>query len=222
MNKYAVLAVVALVALVADHTTKYLAVAKLTHALEGREGTMARLKAFVTERNLDNDPHSPEGQYRIGPEHRLLDNYWHFRYVENPGAAWGLFAELPEKLRRRFFDVVSIIALVFLMAMYRRLETSQRVLQIALAMVMGGALGNYLDRLMRGYVIDFIDWHWRNQPGLRWPTFNVADAAICVGVAIMIVDSIIVGRREAKARAQAAQTSEPAADASSEPRSSSA
>ena len=54
----------------------------------------------------------------------------------------------------------------------------------------GGALGNFLDRLVRGYVIDFIDWHWRNQPGMRWPTFNVADAAICVGVALMLLDSL--------------------------------
>jgi signal peptidase II len=47
---------------------------------------------------------------------------------------------------------------------------------------------------VRGYVIDFIDWHWRNQPGMRWPTFNVADAAICVGVAFMLLDSLRVRR----------------------------
>jgi signal peptidase II len=116
--------------------------------------------------------------------------------VENPGAAWGLFANLPDTARRIFFHVVSLAALAFIFAMYVRLEPGQRLVSVALSLVAGGALGNFMDRLARGYVIDFIDWHWRNQPGMRWPTFNVADAAICVGVALMLVDSLRMRRSE--------------------------
>jgi len=56
--------------------------------------------------------------------------------------------------------------------------------------VLGGAVGNYLDRLARNYVIDFIDWHWREAPNLHWPTFNLADSAISVGVVLMLADTL--------------------------------
>jgi signal peptidase II len=54
-------------------------------------------------------------------------------------------------------------------------------------MVLTGAWGNYLDRLVRGYVVDFVDWHWWNRPDLYWPTFNVADSLIVVGVALLLL-----------------------------------
>jgi signal peptidase II len=65
-----------------------------------------------------------------------------------------------------------------------------------------------VDRLVRGYVIDFIDWHWRNQPGMHWPTFNVADAAICVGVGLLLLDSLRA-RRPESAPAPLAEGSHP-------------
>jgi signal peptidase II len=204
MSKYSLLVIVALTTLLADQVTKYLAVSRLTTALAGRSGLVSRLSGFVSQKNLDDDPHEDEGVYRVAPAHPVLERYWHFRYVENPGAAWGLFSDLPDALRRRFFDFVSVVALAFLISMYRKLSGEQRGLQLALALVMGGALGNYLDRLLRGYVIDFVDWHWRNQPGLRWPTFNVADAAICVGVAMMLFDSLLLSRRMAMAPVETA------------------
>jgi signal peptidase II len=189
------LVLVALTTLAADQVTKYLAVANLTDALDGRTG-LARVGAYFSEQNLDNSPPAEGGRYRATRPHRFIEDYWHFRYVENPGAAWGMFGNLPEGVRRIFFHVVSLAALGFIFAMYLRLEPGQRLVRVALALVAGGALGNFMDRLVRGYVIDFIDWHWRNQPGMRWPTFNVADAAICVGVALMLLDSLRVRRAE--------------------------
>ena len=156
--------------------------------MDGRQG-MARVSAFLQERNLDNDPPTEGARRRNTRPHRFVEDYWHFRYVENPGAAWGLFGNLPDGARQTFFHVVSLAALAFIISMYVKLEPGQRAVRLALALVAGGALGNFLDRLMRGYVIDFVDWHWRNQPGMRWPTFNVADAAICVGVGLMLLDS---------------------------------
>jgi signal peptidase II len=206
-NPLRLLVLVALTTLAADQVTKYLAVAKLTDALDGRTG-VARVSGFFSEQNLDNHPATEGGRYRATRPHRFIEDYWHFRYVENPGAAWGMFANLPDGIRRVFFHVVSLAALAFIFAMYLRLEPGQRLVRYALALVAGGALGNFMDRLVRGYVIDFIDWHWRNQPGMRWPTFNVADAAICVGVALMLVDSLRL-RRPAPAAAPLAESPNP-------------
>ncbi|AKF79251.1 peptidase A8 [Myxococcus fulvus 124B02] len=192
------LILVATTVLVADQVTKYLAVSRLTDALDGREG-LARVTGYFTIHNLDNDPPREDGERNVLRPHRFVEDYWHFRYVENPGAAWGMFANLPDSVRRTFFHVVSVAALAFIFLMYRRTPVDQQLARLALALITGGALGNFLDRLIRGYVIDFIDWHWRNQPGMRWPTFNVADAAICVGVAFMLLDSLKVRRPEAVA-----------------------
>jgi signal peptidase II len=194
MKNLRLLVLVALTTLAADQVTKYLAVANLTDALDGRTGLLARVEGFLSEQNLDNHPPAEGGRYRATRPYLLIKDYWHFRYVENPGAAFGLFRNLPETVRRGFFHVVSLAALAFIFAMYVRLEPGQRMVRGALALVAGGALGNFADRLVRGYVIDFIDWHWRNGP--RWPTFNVADVAICVGVALMMVDSLRVRKTE--------------------------
>ncbi|RKH90274.1 signal peptidase II [Corallococcus sp. AB045] len=186
---FRLLLVVVLAVLAADQVTKYLAVSRLTEALDGRSG-LSRVSGFLSEQNLDNDP-PVEGVFRKNTRpYRFIEDYWHFRYVENPGAAWGMFSNLPETARKAFFHVVSLVALGFILTLYRKTEPSQKMVRVALALITGGALGNFVDRLIRGYVIDFIDWHWRNQPGMRWPTFNVADAAICVGVALMLLDSL--------------------------------
>jgi len=195
-NSLRLLVIVALTTLAADQVTKYLAVANLTDALDGRVGLTDRVKGYFSEQNLDNHPRTGGERYYASRPHRFIEDYWHFRYVENPGAAWGMFANLPDTARRVFFHVVSLAALAFIFAMYVRLEPGQRLVSVALSLVAGGALGNFMDRLARGYVIDFIDWHWRNQPGMRWPTFNVADAAICVGVAFMLLDSLRMRRSE--------------------------
>ena len=187
------LILVAITVLAADQVTKYLAVSRLTNALDGREG-LSRVAGYFTEQNLDNNPPPEDGKFWVSRPHRFIEDYWHFRYVENPGAAWGMFASLPDVARRVFFHVVSVVALGFIFMMYRRTEPDQQLVRLALALITGGALGNFMDRLLRGYVIDFIDWHWRNQPGMRWPTFNVADAAIVVGVAFMLLDSLKVRR----------------------------
>lgn len=202
MKNLRLLVLVALSTLAADQVTKYLAVSNLTDALDGRTG-LARVTGFFSEQNLDNQPPTEGGRYHATRPYRFIEDYWHFRYVENPGAAWGLLSNLPEGARRAFFQVVSVAALAFIFAMYLRLDAGQLMVRGALALVAGGALGNFLDRLVRGYVIDFIDWHWRNQPGMRWPTFNVADSAICVGVALMLVDSLRVRRMEPAAPALA-------------------
>lgn len=191
MHRFRVLILVGLATLAADQVTKYLAVAHLTEALDGRTG-VARVEGFLSERNLDNYPPQAGVRSLATRPHRFIEDYWHFRYVENPGAAWGFLGNLPDSVRRPFFHLMSLVAFGFICFMYVRLTPEQRGLRWALALISGGALGNFVDRLLRGYVIDFIDWHWRNQPGMRWPTFNVADVAICVGVGLLVLDSLRV------------------------------
>ena len=183
--------------LLLDPGSKYLAVSRLTVALGARSG-LSRVQGFLTEKNLDNEPRERGRSSRVRAPYRVVQDYWHFRYVENPGAAWGLFGSLPEGFRRPFFHLVSLAALGFILVMFRRLKPEQGMERLALALVAGGALGNFVDRLLRGYVIDFIDWHWRNRPGMHWPTFNVADAAICVGVALMLLDGLRMRRGTAE------------------------
>jgi signal peptidase II len=109
--------------------------------------------------------------------------------AKNRGGAWGLLQTTSENVRRPFFLLVSVAAIAFIMTLYRRLLPRQRALKWGLPLVLGGALGNVLDRIRYGHVIDFIDVHvvYRNIER-HWPTFNVADIAICVGVGLMAID----------------------------------
>jgi lipoprotein signal peptidase len=120
-------------------------------------------------------------------------NIWkdHIAFVlaKNKGGAWGLLQTTSENVRRPFFLLVSLAAIAFIVTLYRRLLPSQRALRWGLPLVLGGALGNVFDRIRYGHVIDFIDVHiilkGRDH---HWPTFNVADVAICVGVGLMALD----------------------------------
>jgi signal peptidase II len=109
--------------------------------------------------------------------------------AKNRGGAWGLLQGTSENVRRPFFLLVSVAAIAFIVTLYRRLQPRQRALRWGLPLVLGGALGNVFDRVRYGHVIDFIDVHmfW-NSVEHHWPTFNVADIAICVGVGLMAID----------------------------------
>jgi signal peptidase II len=183
VSKWKLLALLAGFVLVADQVTKYLAVAHLTAAFAyaGARTPGEKLKAFVAEKDL-----LERGLADPRPV-RVLDPFWAHRYTQNRGAAWGIMSGAAEKLRVPFFYLVSLGAVIFIFWYYRKLSNGQRYLQIALALVLGGALGNALDRLLRGYVIDFIDWHWRD---LHWPTFNIADAAISVGLIMLLLETV--------------------------------
>ena len=103
------------------------------------------------------------------------------------GAAWGLLAKASDAVRVPFFLFVSLAAMIFIVAFLRKLEEEQLLLMVSLALVFGGALGNFIDRLHLAYVIDFIDWYVGTK---HWPTFNFADAAITTGVGFMILEWI--------------------------------
>jgi signal peptidase II len=138
--------------------------------------------------------------------------------AKNRGGAWGLLQSTSENVRRPFFLLVSVAAIVFIMTLYRRLQPRQHALMWGLPLVLGGALGNVFDRIRYGHVIDFVDVHLLYKGIDRhWPTFNVADIAICVGVGLMALDMFTSKRGEQpplehSPRVPPAQSGEPSPD----------
>lgn len=117
-----------------------------------------------------------------------------FVLVHNTGAAFG-FLSSAGGWQNVFFIVVALIACVLILWMSWRLDRGDMLLVIGLMLVLGGALGNLTDRLIHGYVIDFIDiyygtWHW--------PAFNFADSAITLGAAVLLLDALKPGSRKTR------------------------
>jgi signal peptidase II len=179
-RKWALLAALFGLLVVADQWTKYLAVDRLTHVFaRARPGSLVeKVRGFYAYEHLESIATEPYYVWRP---------VWRMNYVENPGAAWGLFRNFSEGFRNAFFTAVSVAAVLFILHYYRKLREDQRFLQLALAFVLSGAVGNFIDRVARGYVIDFVEWYWWNRPDVRWPTFNLADSLIVVGVAMLVV-----------------------------------
>jgi signal peptidase II len=113
----------------------------------------------------------------------VIENFFNLTYIRNTGAAFGLLAQSGEFFRRTFLIGFSLAAIGFIILMLRRLPESEKALTIALGFILSGAVGNLIDRLMYGEVIDFLDFYWN---GYHWPAFNVADSFITIGVAIIL------------------------------------
>jgi len=113
----------------------------------------------------------------------LLDNFFHLTYVRNKGAAFGILAN--SSIRIPFFILVSLVALGGILWYLRRVSEQQRLIHWALALIFSGALGNLIDRVRLGEVIDFLDAHWYQY---HWPAFNIADSAITIGVGLLLLD----------------------------------
>ena len=180
LSKWKLLAAIFAAAILADQATKLLAVDRLTTAFQraGAVTLAGKVEALYGLKYLE--PFAKEPYYVYRP-------LWRMNYVENPGAAWGLFRSASDDFRNAFFTIISLVAVGFILHYYRRVEARQRFLQVALSFVLAGAVGNFVDRLARKYVIDFVEWYWWNRPDLRWPTFNVADSLIVVGVIMLVL-----------------------------------
>jgi signal peptidase II len=113
----------------------------------------------------------------------VIDGLFSLTYVRNTGAAFGIFAGSHEAFRLPFLILISVIAIGFIFAMLKRLREQEIGLTTALAFILGGAIGNLIDRVLHGEVIDFLDFYWSNY---HWPAFNLADSFITVGVAITL------------------------------------
>ncbi len=184
-RKYLWLMLVTVSVIVLDQWTKFQVLDRLTTAFAGGG---SRASIFV-----GSAPPPGFDGYHFRPSTNVVlsDDFFRLRYAENPGAAFGLFRGLPDGVRGPLFHLVSIGAVLLIGFYFSRLTgaADERWAQLGLPLVLGGALGNYLDRLARGFVIDFLEAHWFDKAW--WPAFNVADSAICVGVGFLIIDSFV-------------------------------
>jgi len=112
----------------------------------------------------------------------VIENYFDITYVRNPGGAFGLFARANRGIVRPLLLGLSAVAAVIIIMIYQSTPPDRILVRLAFSLIMGGAIGNLIDRLRFDEVIDFLDVHWAHY---HWPAFNIADAAITVGVAIL-------------------------------------
>ncbi len=172
MRKYVLLAVGSAVNIILDQLTKVWAVSALA-----TNGTLPKDAAHIRGPGYET--------------HVVFESWWNFKLAGNKGAAWGLFRDLPEQWRVAFFVVISVVAIAVIVSLFRKAEL--RLLQWALTLILGGAMGNLIDRVRLGFVVDFIDWHTNDT--WHWPTFNVADVAISVGVGLLLLDMVVNGKK---------------------------
>ncbi|MFM8313705.1 MAG: signal peptidase II [Deltaproteobacteria bacterium] len=117
----------------------------------------------------------------------IIQSIFALTYVRNMGAAFGILHNAPAYFRDPFFILIPILALVIITAVMAKLKENQRLTGVALSLVMGGAIGNLIDRVRFGFVVDFLDFHWKEV--YHWPAFNIADSAIVVGVGYLFIQS---------------------------------
>lgn len=120
--------------------------------------------------------------------HKVIDGFFNLVYVMNPGAAFGFLGGAPEIFRYLFFISVTVLAILLIIYYILKNKSQDVLVVISLTLIFGGAVGNLIDRIRFGAVVDFLDfyigtWHW--------PAFNVADSAISVGAVLMIWEMLV-------------------------------
>jgi signal peptidase II len=136
------------------------------------------------------------GYYQLG-DSTYVTSFFNVVRVHNTGAAFSFLASAGV-WQRWFFTAVGVGAAIFIVWMLRS-HPGQKLFAFALACILGGAIGNVIDRVVHGYVVDFLDFHWSFLSGIfhggHFPAFNVADAGITIGAVSLILDEILRVRR---------------------------
>jgi signal peptidase II len=115
----------------------------------------------------------------------VIPNFFQIVHVRNTGAAFGIGANADSRLVPLLLNVGAIAVFCVVVVYAFRSAVTDRLLQTGLHLILGGAIGNLLDRFRFGYVVDFLDVYIRNH---HWPAFNVADSAICIGIGLLFLD----------------------------------
>lgn len=121
----------------------------------------------------------------------VIPGFFDLTHVRNTGAAFGMLNNIEFAYKPAVMVAVALIALGAVASYALTLPAAQRIARYGLALILGGAAGNLIDRATMGYVVDFVDVYWR---GVHFWAFNVADSAITVGVVLMLLDVVGVGR----------------------------
>ena len=127
-----------------------------------------------------------QAHLHIGDKRPVIEGFFYLTHVRNPGGAFGILANSPENVRLIFFVGISLLAIGIILSFFRKLAPGDRLPALALAMILGGAVGNLVDRVRLGEVVDFL--HVRLWKGYSWPDFNLADSFIVVGVGLLLME----------------------------------
>ena len=167
--------------------------------LESKYLVLATIAAFVValDQLIKLYVHA---NFSLGESVPVIQDIFHITYVRNLGAAFGILRDSNPTFRELFFLSMPPIAMIVILTMLHGVESSDRWQVFALSLIFGGAVGNYIDRLRFGYVIDFLDFHYKEV--WSYPAFNVADSGIVVGVIILLL--IMTVRDRAAKRASVA------------------
>lgn len=131
----------------------------------------------------------------------VIEGFFYITHVRNPGAAFGMFTDTAADIRLPVFIGVSLVAVGIIVSFYRKLAPGDRREALTLGLILGGALGNLVDRIFRKEVVDFL--HFRLWSGYSWPDFNLADSFIVVGVGLLLLELLATegeGRGEPESR----------------------
>ena len=185
---------------------KVLSIVALLLVAAGSVG-MDQISKIMSEQRLMVWQHDDNLKMYQGRPHRVWSNsltppardsgefylYFGFNYVRNQGAAWGMLADLDDKIRIPFFYGMTALAVIIIFFYLKVTPFGHRLARLALALILSGAVGNFIDRLRVGYVIDWIDVRW-NVFGWSYsfPNFNVADSCISVGVFMLLLDATLL------------------------------
>ena len=128
-----------------------------------------------------------QNRFALNESVPIIDGFFDITYVKNTGVAFGIFSSISSPAKSVLLSLFTACAVVVVVTYSVRSPARKRLLQVALALILGGALGNLYDRLAYGYVVDFLEFYVGNY---HWPSFNVADSAISTGVALLAIEII--------------------------------
>ena len=143
----------------------------------------------------------------------VIPGIFQFQYAENSGMAFGMLQNLPEAWRTPFFSLITIVATLIIAHLFRQTPGQALRLPLALSMILAGALGNLINRFLWGVVIDFIRVQVWPPSRYYWPTFNLADTFISLGIIVLIADTLFWSEETVPAPKEAAEEQAPLAPA---------
>lgn len=132
-------------------------------------------------------------KFYLGESVFIINGFFNFTYVRNPGAAWGMSGHSPEYVRIPLLFILPVIACIWLFYLTWSHRNKGLVPAMAYALIFAGAVGNLIDRFSMNYVVDFLDFYWGNH---HFPAFNVADSSITIGAILLIVEFMILEKKK--------------------------
>ena len=119
-------------------------------------------------------------QFNLGEKKIIIPGFFNITYIRNTGGVFGMFSQSNDVIRTLLFLILPVLAFVLIISIVNKLHISQKYQLLAFSSIFGGALGNYIDRIHFGYVVDFLDFHYKGVA--HWPAFNIGDMCIVIGV----------------------------------------